>query len=680
MHYAKAQDRLYQLGLPMEVVKPILQKVTQWSQSCGEEWTVDRLKELKLMYIRFQSGLPINPNDVWIAQDKNGIPKGPFGYLFKCQKKDRKIFNVLLIYTSFTCSKVTKKQFNKFVGSLLAPDITLPFIPKLEEVARFVSQFIPMRKEFTYRDYPWSSKRRAPGPNGTSCPEHFDILLEDFKRPCIRRLHEEHEGSIAYAMGDLYTRLLRIPEDRTMVDGDCVGRIAVVQEPGCKARFLANPCRILQVASRPLGVQLFEALKHLPWDCTYNQAAGVSWVKSKLTSGTLVHSVDLSDATNNFPLSLQERFLYWLEGLSSSDIDFLCSVAKSPWLFPKSLIPSDIPGTTPFLEFFERSGTSGITKVTWAKGQPLGLYPSFAMFAITHGSLVRSIELSMGKEDTFRVLGDDIVIADNDVHDKYLLLLDRLQIPISQGKSISSDKVAEFAGVLCTPSQTLVGVKWRIPTRSNRLKLIASLPRPLNLSDREEFLGYLMRSAPPPYGEGMNPEGLSLKQRASLYLPWYLKHQEDLEYSHAERLSDAFFRYSDRMPLEDLGMNREDLELWLSGAGPLPAYTDTKASTRDVPIPGQVVWNRITKLFGFHWASVPKNFGENWYWTKDGVSCLNYLLSQNIETGKFAEGMHVSEYYSKVARLQGKYTRLGPEMRQQLLSEIIADILDSECH
>jgi hypothetical protein len=170
-------------------------------------------------------------------------------------------------------------------------------------------------------------------------PESIDNLFEDFKSSLVWDLLDDSsfERIILNSMGNLTPELLKIEEDDGKY-GDCVGRISVVQEPGFKARFLANPRRVFQVSLKPFGKQLLGLLTKLPWDCTHNQAAGPVWAQAQLVAGKTVYSVDLSDATNNFPLDLQIRVLRWLNKLDTEDIRLFECLAKGWWFVPESAL------------------------------------------------------------------------------------------------------------------------------------------------------------------------------------------------------------------------------------------------------------------------------------------------------------------------------------------------------
>jgi hypothetical protein len=99
------------------------------------------------------------------------------------------------------------------------------------------------------------------------------------------------------------------------------------------------------------------------------------------------------------------------------------------------------------------------------------------MFAFTHNMLLKGICLEIGvdPDDTFRVLGDDVVIVDDAVHAMYTEIIEECGIPISWNKSHSSDTFAEFAGYQISRTAMVRPGQWRPATLLNALGIAKSL-------------------------------------------------------------------------------------------------------------------------------------------------------------------------------------------------------------
>jgi hypothetical protein len=104
-----------------------------------------------------------------------------------------------------------------------------------------------------------------------------------------------------------------------------------------------------------------------------------------------------------------------------------------------------------------------------------------SMFSLTHNLLLCSLCDAEGvrPEDTFRVLGDDVVIAHDGVAERYKTTVSLLGIPISWNKTHTSDSYAEFAGASITRSIILRPGKWSTPNKKNWASLALELRAPL---------------------------------------------------------------------------------------------------------------------------------------------------------------------------------------------------------
>lgn len=532
MNYVDSMDRIYNIGISQGLAASIKDHVLKWYKSCGPEWTVGRLKEMKLFFIHLLSGHEYKP-ETWIALKNNGLPKGPFGSLMhRYMKKPEKVFHVLAIYTDFVSPKVTEKQCRKFFSTVEREKSPSIHIDLLKDATISVQSLLSPLKPFSVVDYNFNEKKFSPNIKGKSIPSSMDCLFEDFQNSRLWDFldMDDIEGIIADSLGKYYVRLRKVEED----DDDsndmnyCVGKISVIQEPGFKARFIANPCMIYQIVLHPLGDVIFDLIRRLPWDCTHDQQAGTTWVSEQIRNGSVCHSVDLSDATNNFPFEIQKKVLEWLD-IEDCDpyIKLFELVSKGLWYVPLHL-----------RTYLPKS------RITWTNGQPLGLYPSFAVFALTHGLILRSFEMKYNVSNTFRVLGDDVVISNEDIYKEYISLLRLLQVPVSESKSISSRYIAEFAGSIIGSNFTIIVNKWRTPTDERRLSLISSLPTKLDLTNSDEFVSSIVRSTP--LGGNKNNEGLSLKSRIPFYYSFWKKEEEDKDIERLSLSSEMSLYYKSR--------------------------------------------------------------------------------------------------------------------------------------
>lgn len=173
-----------------------------------------------------------------------------------------------------------------------------------------------------------------------------------------------------------------------------------------------------------------------------------------------VHSIDLKNATDRIPLTIQKQILDVL-GFDSN-----------LW---EQLINLDF--------LYVEKGRKKLTK--YKTGQPLGAYSSFAMLSLTHHFIIQEAYRKVAFENInhvdqanpFRffkeycVLGDDVVIWSDLVHNEYLRFLKLLDVDISTSKGYNSPDIFEFAK--------------RIYTRGSK-ELTPFSPKVITLAFREE--------------------------------------------------------------------------------------------------------------------------------------------------------------------------------------------------
>jgi hypothetical protein len=267
----------------------------------------------------------------------------------------------------------------------------------------------------------------------------------------------------------------------------CAGEVHFLQEAGYKLRAIASPYRIHQLALSPLGSSLFKILKTLPWDCTYDQMKAVPFVQKALKAKKEVYSVDLSSATDYFPLSLQLAVLRKIFG-PVQDIDLFEELSQS---------------------YFK----SSLGNIVWKRGQPLGLYPSFPSFGLTHGLLLLTLCKGIFRNQFF-VVGDDVVILDKQLFIAYTKVMELLECPWSQDKTLVSSTIAEFASKVISQDRVFDQFKWRKISDKNFVDVTRNLgARSYSLlTKRQKKVFDIIKHLLPPVGLNISKPGRDLSQ------------------------------------------------------------------------------------------------------------------------------------------------------------------------
>jgi len=223
------------------------------------------------------------------------------------------------------------------------------------------------------------------------------------------------------------------------------GEVHFLQEPGYKLRSIASPFRLFQVASEPLKNDLKRIVASVPWDCTHDQGRAFGPIQEAIRSKKVIHSVDLSNATDYFPLELQEMVLSTIYGHTSPYLKLFRDVSRSNF-------------------------KSEMGMIRWTRGQPLGFGPSFFLFTLSHGLLLYGLNGYRWDND-FYVVGDDVVILNDTLYHSYIHALSVLECPYSPDKSVSSSELAEFAGKLILSDLVVPQLKWRQVSDDNFIDL-----------------------------------------------------------------------------------------------------------------------------------------------------------------------------------------------------------------
>lgn len=525
-------QRLRALGLPTSTARELTALVQKWIAKSGEEWTVDRVKLIKQNLVRHFAGMPLQwPTDqTWIRHDKLGRPRGPFGYLFRSPPKQwKKLWNAVMIYTGLVFDhpslKVTERQWRKAVSAIRRQPIpTDVHIEALQLVhgTPFPFRILPFAKEGApLVDYQVRPTRRAPKERRT-VPDEEGVL--DSLRPLIRKTLwttknwdilsgtcRGLENSIIPALElnlEFEEKAGGVSEEEWVNEQPEMGLIALIQEAGYKLRFAANPYRVYQMALEPLKDALFSTLRRVPNDYTFDQNAGVEYVQQLLQAGLPAASMDLSNATDNMPLSLQLELMSRL-GVPTRWLQFFKSTCRGEWW---------VNTLKPPLSRWEL--------LQWTEGSPLGLGPTFASFALLHHVIVRNAFAQVGYDLDgdklpYAVVGDDVVIADLRVAQVYRARMEALGVPISEGKSLLAPHTAEFLGRVIQPNQLIQGFKWKGRASDDSFVDFARNVGPgalLFMRPRQRKVISFIADLPEPYGLGWNPYGIPLEERLTPFL------------------------------------------------------------------------------------------------------------------------------------------------------------------
>jgi hypothetical protein len=381
----------------------------------------------------------------------------------KSDKNFIKVLNAFMAYTHWISSQVTSVQKKKFLTAINADPVAIPdplIRALVSTTKRQVGRYTIHGNPQSIFSWMGSPNKRAPTVKHGSVPQSEKLLCDMFITD-----NNQTWSHIRSLWHEIYSHVFKGINIAEFVDSASVddidygpmvgGEVHFLQEPGYKLRSIASPYRLFQVASQPLKLALGEIVSRLDWDCTHDQGHAFPHMQEALRSHKIVYSVDLSSATDYFPYELQRIVLETIFGKDNPYIQLFRDISRATW-------------------------KSELGAIVWKRGQPLGFNPSFFTFTLTHGLLLQTL-LGRKWNHEFFVLGDDVVILDEQLFTKYTSLLSALGCPYAKDKTLVSDKLAEFAGKVVLPDCILPQLKWRKTSDDNFLDLARFIGRRIRL-------------------------------------------------------------------------------------------------------------------------------------------------------------------------------------------------------
>lgn len=207
---------------------------------------------------------------------------------------------------------------------------------------------------------------------------------------------------------------------------DFSGRLSLVKDPECKVRVIAILDYMSQLFLKPIHKILINKLTNFPCDRTYTQDPHNNWEDNEHS----FWSMDLSAATDRFPITVQRRLLEHMFKDPCFAQSWENLLTKRNYALPGDYLAED-----------------GSNSVRYAVGQPMGAYSSWAAFTLSHHLVVHYCAYLEGIHnfDQYIILGDDIVLKHDAVAKRYMRVMGRLGVELSVSKTHVSKDTYEFA-------------------------------------------------------------------------------------------------------------------------------------------------------------------------------------------------------------------------------------------
>jgi len=398
----------------------------------GIKYAIRYFKVSKLHITRYISGNPLKSNRELVSLDQDYFPKRLNLLKELIESNDLRIVLTILGYTRSIIPTKKEKQGIK-------PDfssITNPYKGKVYTIPKsFIKEFVikfnllSNKPVYSDNDHYVSMKGSPNGPSSYS--SLWSIILLSY--PQLDYICKMVGDYFSESLSPLYNFSWNM-EKTLDLNKRSTGKLSIVEDPELKMRIIAMLDYTSQFVLKPIHENILNKLKNFPCDRTFTQDPKHPWKVNQ----EKFFSLDLSSATDRFPIELQTKLLLYIY---NNDLDFVQS-----W---KSLLINrnfQVGETTEYLRY--------------SVGQPMGAYSSWAVFTITHHLVVQYAARLCGYIDfnDYILLGDDIVIKNNKVAHKYITLMTRWGVDISPTKTHVSIDTYEFAKRWIKNGKEITGV------------------------------------------------------------------------------------------------------------------------------------------------------------------------------------------------------------------------------
>lgn len=450
-----------------QLTSNLVSRWKHWEQFKGPEWLVERAKALlniaKLQLDnRFDDAISLAKEKSIAINPISGRVSGPEGTIVQSivyGRRSTKKRNMLVLrfYTGITLPNATKKQVDKVFASINAVSDRKP---------GFYGEFSTTRKDWLNNGNqqafrpgfePFKAKDLKLGTLGDlKALSSYPRLVKSARSNLKTAIDQENiglpyekmvgsllsKGFVPQSLLDCYPSespfyLQGFAQGHQAIAGsDTLGSVVFIQEPGGKLRPVGSPNAWIQFYMRPLHNYLDNIIQ--TEECTYTSSNiyyGISAVKNQprgidaaysLVMGlekSFIGSVDLTGATDRFPLNIQKDFLT-AHGLGNFATAFNDLIG-----------PYDAPDGEIY---------------SYNVGQPMGINGSFPLFHLTHLFLLRKLCYSLrldNKSVHFAVLGDDVLFFNKELHEVYRNWMNTNGVKISEQKSFHNT-ISEFASCM----------------------------------------------------------------------------------------------------------------------------------------------------------------------------------------------------------------------------------------
>jgi hypothetical protein len=414
-------------------LRPYFSLIFHLLKNKGTIQTIKILKQMRLHCTRYMCGQPLMVNSLYIGIDKEGWPKKLSFLKPLCNSSiasNKFLLSLLTFSRAFTLSNrewsKVKPDYNSIIdlpkGNLCIPSGV---------INKFVNNFnlkLPM-PTFSKKDIYLSAKG---GPQGKATLTSLNnLLLYDYNLINHLKNLTDEEGYL-YLLQSIQLCLDKGIKPDLSKNSE-LGKISFIKDPEAKLRLVAISDYFTQIYLKKIHEGLMRLSKNLPQDRTFTQEPLNAW---DLSNNESFWSLDLSSATDRFPVKLQERLLTRIFDSQKLGLSWHSVLSSRRFTTPEGQV------------------------LSYKTGQPMGTYSSWISFTLAHHLVVFYCAQLCGLSNfnQYIILGDDIVIKNDAVAKKYIEVITGLGVSISLHKTHVSSNTYEFAKRLIQDGVEITGI------------------------------------------------------------------------------------------------------------------------------------------------------------------------------------------------------------------------------
>jgi hypothetical protein len=417
----------YFLDFPQfkSLIDPIVDRFEKIYTTRGPVAAAEEMKASRLLLTRWKSGHPLSGSVGAPLSKIDGLPKVLPLWFRRSIKDDPTHDKFKWALTLLSISRIIMGGKPLDFKSITDPSEATK-LPETSEIALALRSLglKPMPKKPEWKGFHWTS---AAGPNGMAIAQAITDLgyLPEWLKEDLQHIGgDKFRRALAMAekFADYYPALNSWFSSKSLLPDvprtKFIRRIAIKADSEAKSRPFAILDYWSQAALTPLHDSLYDILRNLPQDCTFDQQKGVNGMRK--FSKSKIYSLDLKSATDRFPIEIQKRVLTWLIDSDFAD-SWVRIMVKEPFTFEGH-------------------------DLSFNTGQPLGAKSSWAMFTLAHHVVMAIAASRVGSPlSNYYILGDDVVIRTKKLANSYLGIMKEIGVSISEAKSHEAKGFFEFA-------------------------------------------------------------------------------------------------------------------------------------------------------------------------------------------------------------------------------------------